>query len=72
MTTPANDNPENLAAELQELRVEHHDLDEALARLEAAPPPYDELMLRRMKKRKLHLKDRIALLERMLEPDELA
>ena len=69
---PANDEPEALHAQLQELRIEHRDLDDALARLEAAPPPYDELLLRRMKKRKLHLKDRIAVVERLLEPDELA
>ncbi len=60
--------PEVLRARLQELRVEHRDLDEAIARLIGAPPA-DELMLRRLKKRKLHLKDRIALIERMLEPD---
>jgi hypothetical protein len=72
MTTSANDEPENLLLQLRELRQEHRDLDEALARLEAVPPPYDELLLRRMKKRKLQLKDRIAVIERLLEPDELA
>jgi len=66
-----HDNPEALRAHLQDLRVEHRDLDEAIARLEDAPPP-DDLMLRRLKKRKLQLKDRIALIERMLEPDALA
>ncbi|HNH36613.1 MAG TPA: YdcH family protein [Rhodocyclaceae bacterium] len=64
--------PETLRVQLQELKVEHRDLDEAIARLDEAPPPIDELMLRRLKKRKLHLKDRIALIERLLEPDELA
>jgi hypothetical protein len=64
----ANDEPGNLRAQLQELRVEHRDLDEAIVRLESAPP-HDELLLRRLKKRKLQLKDRICLLERMLEPD---
>jgi hypothetical protein len=71
MPNSANDEPQNLLAQLQELRLEHRDLDEAIDRLEAAPT-LDELMLRRMKKRKLHLKDRISVLERMLEPDELA
>jgi hypothetical protein len=71
MTTSANDEPKNLIAQLHELRVEHRDLDEAIDRLEAAPT-LDELLLRRMKKRKLHLKDRIAVVERLLEPDELA
>jgi hypothetical protein len=72
MQPPANDEPETLRTQLQELRLEHRDLDEALARLEATPPPHDDLLLRRMKKRKLQLKDRIALIERLLEPDELA
>jgi hypothetical protein len=72
MQPPANDEPANLIAQLQELRLEHRDLDDAIARLEVAPPPHDELLLRRMKKRKLQLKDRIAVVERLLEPDELA
>lgn len=72
MQPPANDEPETLRAKLQELRQEHRDLDDAIARLEAASPPYDELLLRRLKKRKLQLKDRIAVVERLLEPDELA
>ena len=53
---------------LQELKVDHRDLDTAINHLLAAPPA-DELMLRRLKKRKLQLKDRIAQLEGMLEPD---
>ena len=65
---PANDETGNLRAQLQELRVEHRDLDEAIDRLEGSPP-HDDLLLRRLKKRKLHLKDRIAQVERMLEPD---
>ncbi|MBX3680031.1 YdcH family protein [Cognatazoarcus halotolerans] len=61
----------SLGARLEELRIEHRDLDEAIARLTATPTD-DQLMLRRLKKRKLLLKDRIALLERMLTPDEPA
>jgi hypothetical protein len=57
-----------LRRRLHELQVEHRDLDEVIARLEDAPP-HDELLLRRLKKRKLALKDRISLLERMLQPD---
>jgi hypothetical protein len=72
MPNSANDEPRNLLAQLQELRIEHRDLDEALARLDETPAPPDELLLRRMKKRKLQLKDRIAVIERLLEPDELA
>ncbi len=70
MNTSSQD-PEILRAQLHELRVEHRDLDEAIARLVAAPPP-DELMLRRLKKRKLALKDRITFIEGQLTPDELA
>lgn len=71
MLPPANDEPETLRAQLQELRIEHRDLDEAIQRLEIAPQ-LDDLLLRRLKKRKLHLKDRIAVIERLLEPDEPA
>jgi hypothetical protein len=71
MPTSANDEPQNLIAQLQELRLEHRDLDAAIDRLEAEPI-LDDLLLRRMKKRKLHLKDRISAVERLLEPDELA
>ncbi|HTH40510.1 MAG TPA: DUF465 domain-containing protein, partial [Rhodocyclaceae bacterium] len=44
---------------------------DAIAHLVEAPAQ-DELMLRRLKKRKLQLKDRISLMERLLAPDELA
>lgn len=67
----STDDPAVLRAKLQELRSEHRDLDEAIARLDAAPTE-DELLLRRLKKRKLTLKDRIAAIERALEPDEYA
>lgn len=69
MTLP--DDPASLQTLLTELKVEHHDLDETIARLEEAPP-HDELLLRRMKKRKLQLKDRIAAIERLLGPDLIA
>jgi hypothetical protein len=61
-------NSTELRSRLHELQVEHRDLDEVIARLEDAPP-HDELLVRRLKKRKLLLKDRITLLERMLQPD---
>lgn len=62
------DTPEVLHARLVELRIEHRDLDEAIGRM-ALSPPEDQLLLRRMKKRKLLIKDRISALERMLDPD---
>ena len=67
---PSND-PASLNTLLQELRIEHRDLDEAIARLDTAPVE-DELLMRRLKKRKLQLKDRITAIERQIEPDEYA
>lgn len=60
-----------LRASLELLRTEHRDLDQAISDLHAAQTG-DELLLRRLKKRKLMLRDRIDQLERMLEPDDLA
>lgn len=53
---------------LVELREEHRDLDLAIARL-AADGKADDLQLRRMKKRKLLLKDMMARLQSKLIPD---
>ena len=57
-----------IVAKLQELRTEHRDLDEAIERL-AADLAMDEVQLRRLKKRKLLIKDMIAKLESRLIPD---
>jgi hypothetical protein len=65
------DDKAGVMTQLVELRTEHRDLDEAIARIEALPLE-DELAIRRLKKRKLLLKDRIASLERQLDPDEYA
>jgi hypothetical protein len=51
-----------------QLRVEHRDLDDVITRL-MADPAHDELQMRRLKRRKLLLKDQIALLERQINPD---
>jgi hypothetical protein len=67
----ANQSPEVLQARLVELRTEHRDLDEAIDRLTLVPPE-DQVLLRRLKKRKLLIKDRISALERLLDPDEYA
>ncbi|MBI1422595.1 MAG: DUF465 domain-containing protein [Gammaproteobacteria bacterium] len=53
---------------LEELRVEHRDLDDIIQRL-GMDPMVDQLQLRRMKKRKLNLKDMIGRLESKLIPD---
>lgn len=68
---PNNDRPENLQDRLIALQSEHRELDTLIAEL-SANPPSDDLMLRRMKKRKLQLKDEISLAERLLTPDEPA
>jgi hypothetical protein len=53
---------------LKELRVEHQDLDHVIARL-VTDPDVDQIMLRRLKKRKLMLKDMIAQIESARIPD---
>jgi len=70
MTThPLNDTAiGDIRSQLHELSAEHRDLDLVIAHLTANPPP-DELLVRRLKKRKLLLKDRILSLEQMLVPD---
>lgn len=51
-----------------ELQVEHRDLDQIIDML-TSQPGYDQLQIRRMKKRKLQIKDSITLLQIQLEPD---
>jgi hypothetical protein len=53
---------------LRELRIEHRDLDDVICRL-SLDIYIDELQLRRLKKRKLLLKDQIMRLESELIPD---
>ena len=51
-----------------ELEVEHRDLDTVIEAL-MKDTAHDELQLRRLKKRKLQLKDYISLLKMQLSPD---
>ncbi len=60
--------PSEIAQQLAALREEHRDLDRAIASI-AEDPSVDQLSLRRMKKRKLKLRDWIATLESRLIPD---
>ncbi|MEO1549447.1 MAG: DUF465 domain-containing protein [Pseudomonadota bacterium] len=67
---PQMSREEVLRVRLEALRVEHRDLDAAIAALEGQRG--DLLSLRRMKKRKLSLKDAIARLEDEVTPDIIA
>ena len=64
-------NLHSLDRRLIELRIEHADLDAWIDRLEPIQPA-DQLMLRRLKKRRLLLKDEIVRLELLLDPKEPA
>ena len=56
---------------LARLRQEHRDLDAAIEALHVAPGA-DILQVQRLKKRKLHLRDRIGFIEDQLTPDIIA
>ena len=72
-TNGSLEDPETQAMrmDLERLRLEHHDLEAAIDAL-AAVGPTDELQIRRLKKRKLVLRDRIVLLEDRLTPNIIA
>ncbi len=53
---------------LRQLRIEHRDLDDIISRL-SMDFKIDELQMKRLKRRKLMLKDQIARLESQLIPD---
>jgi hypothetical protein len=59
---------ESLKRRIVELQVEHRDLDQIIAML-TAQAGFDQLQVRRLKKRKLQIKDSITLLQIQLEPD---
>lgn len=62
------DDTDTLQQKLDQLRIEHRDLDDVIARL-STDILIDQLQLRRLKKRKLYLKDSIKRLESRLIPD---
>jgi len=64
-------NLHSLSRLLIELRIEHADLDNLIDRT-VDEPQTDELVLRRLKKRRLLLRDRISRLESQLDPPEPA
>ncbi len=62
---------ERLNQRLAELRQEHRDLDDVISRLQE-DAPFDQIQMKRLKKRKLMLKDLIARIEDLLLPDIIA
>jgi hypothetical protein len=70
-THPTEEEKAQIRQRLQALEVEHHDLDDVIGRL-VADPAQDQLQLRRLKKRKLLLKDQIQRLRARLIPDIIA
>ena len=62
---------EALKKKLSELTVEHRQLDEEISEL-LGSPPFDQLEVQRLKKRKLVLKDEILLIRNQLLPDIIA
>ncbi|ARE83222.1 conserved hypothetical protein [Roseovarius sp. EC-HK134] len=60
-----------LRVELEEFRREHRDLDEAIRALQDKGTA-DQLMIQRLKKKKLWLRDMIARIEDRLYPDIIA
>lgn len=63
--------PAGITQQLARLRVEHRDLDLAISQLQANIAS-DELAIKRMKRRRLRLKDAIARLQSAQIPDEPA
>jgi hypothetical protein len=60
-----------LRTQLARLQQEHRDLDAAIEAMQVSPSS-DLLQVQRLKKRKLHLRDRITFIEDQLTPDIIA
>lgn len=60
-----------LRHQIEELRIEHQDLDDVIARI-TEDPPFNHLQVQRLKKKKLAIKDEILRLESRLIPDIIA
>ena len=57
-----------LRGRIEQLYLEHRDLDDVISRL-LETTPHDQLQVQRLKKRKLFVKDQITVLEGQLTPD---
>jgi len=64
-------NERELREQLVKLRTEHRELDEEIVRLEVSGTA-DQLNIKRLKKKKLAIKDQITVLEDQLLPDIIA
>lgn len=64
-------NEDVLKVELEVFKQQHRDLDDAIRALEERGTG-DQLTIRRLKKQKLRLKDKIAIIEDLLTPDIIA
>ncbi len=62
---------ETLQQKLAELKTEHRDLDDVIAQM-IENAPFDQIQIKRLKKRKLLLKDHITKIESRLLPDIIA
>ena len=62
---------ERLQQKLAALKTEHRDLDDVISRISESAP-FDQIQVKRLKKRKLMLKDQIAQIESQLLPDIIA
>ncbi len=71
LTKAVDSNLHSPERRLIELRIEHGDLDAMIDRA-SAQNPLDELLMRRLKKRRLSLRDEIARIEKLLDPDQPA
>ena len=66
--SPTPQDIDALKLRIAELQLEHRGLDQVIERL-AHSPDSDQLAVRRLKKRKLQIKDAIVLLQMQLTPD---
>ena len=66
-----DDDIKRLRRQLVELKSAHRDLDDVIANI-GETAPFDQIQVKRLKKRKLKLKDQIAQIESRLLPDIIA
>ena len=67
--TTGGDLNDDLFVQLRNLRIEHRQLDQEIIRIQTEAPYTNQLLLQRLKKKKLWLKDSIVKLESMRIPD---